>query len=81
IAQENGYKDIKHYFDVRKTGKYRKFERYARDAGKPLGLGSKFEKMYKEYSDSGFERGETEYRLLYELDLVTEADYDKYTED
>lgn len=81
LARNIGYKDINSYFKARKTGKHRVFERYAREAKKKIGLGSKFEKQYKKYADSGFDHGQEEYDLLSMLDMVDEDDYDPYSED
>ena len=82
VARQQGYKDIKHYFKIRKDPKHRHFEKLARDAGKDTGLGSQFEDKYKAYSDVGFEHGtDEEFDLLYDLDVIDEGDYDRYFED
>lgn len=82
VARRQGYKDIHHYFKIRKTDKHRVFERYAKDAGQATGLGSSFESKYKSYADTGYEHGtEEEYDLLYDLDMVGDDDIDRYTED
>jgi len=82
LAREQGYKDIKDYFKVRKSPKHRHFEQIAKEEKKSTGLGSSFEEKFKAYADTGYEHGtEEEYDLLYDLDMVDEEDYDDYPED
>ena len=79
IAREQGYKDIKHYFKIRKTDKHRSFARKAQEKGVDVSLSSDFEQAYAAYADEGYEPdSDAEYDLLYEAGLLEEDDYDRY---
>lgn len=80
LARSSGYKNYKAYQKQRKTGKHKAFERMARKHGVDAGLGSKFEKMFKAYADSGYEDVEKRDLLFYMGEIDVE-DFDKYTED
>jgi len=82
VVRQQGYKNIKQYFKIRKEDKHRIFERKASERGKEIGLGSDFEQAYANWQATGYERGsEAEFDLLYEIDDVADEDYDRYTED